>query len=50
MCLCVSVCICMHSNTQELELSERADETENEGHAGPGGLTGVLYSTRGPGR
>lgn len=35
--------------TQELELGERAYEAEDEGHARPGGLSGVLHSARGAG-
>lgn len=36
--------------TQEPELSQREDETEDERNAWSSGLSGVLCSTRGEGR
>lgn len=41
----VSLCVC-----QEPELREREDEAEDAGHAGPGGLSGVLHRAGGPSR
>lgn len=37
------VCVCIRVCVQEPELGEREDEAEDEIHAGPGGLSGLLH-------